>query len=201
MKQPISKSGVYAAANRTIKTRKPEVVALMQKYGMAVSENDSDSKIDKAFFALLPRSRGFRNDFSTLASEVASGMTVGELSMTGYLNQDGTGSKTTKTAKDFNETQVGQILSNESIKNLLNTGLSVWAYKRTGGGVGGAPTDNILGSATITTGTPTNVPPTGGKEAPKKDEPKGTDLGWLLFVGIGAVVLGGGYLIYKSVNK
>lgn len=224
MKQPISKSGVYAAANRTIKTRKPEVVALMQKYGMAVSETDSDGKIDKAFFALLPRSRGFRNDFSTLASEVASGMTVGELSMTGYLNIDGRGlnsssstnelfgviqqaqqkitipekTATNKTAKDFNQTQVGQILSNESIKNLLNTGLSVWAYKKTGGGVGGAPTDNILGSATLPTGTET---PTGGKEAPKKDEPKGTDLGWLLFVGIGVVVVGGGYLIYKSVNK
>ena len=187
MKQAISKSGVYAVASRTIKTRKPEVVALMQKYGMAVNVKDSDGKIDKAFFALLPRSRGFRNDFSQLASEVAAGMTVGELSMTGYLNTDG--------AKDFNSTQVGQILSNDSIKNILNTGLSVWAYKKTGGSVG-TPSDNILGSATL--GTQTTPAPT---DKPKDDKPKGTDLGWLVFVGIGLVVVGAGFVVYKSVNK
>lgn len=192
MKQPISKSGVYAAANRTIQTRKPEVVALMQKYGMAVSATDSDSKIDKAFFALLPRSRGFRNDFSTLATDVASGMAVGELSMTGYLNQDG--------KKDFNETRLGQILSNEAIKNALNLGFSTLAYKATKGGVGGSTGDNILGSATLPP-TPMPTTPPAPTTPPKKDEPKGTDLGWLLFVGIGVVVLGGGYLIYKSVKK
>jgi len=192
MKQPISKSGVYAAASRTIQTRKPEVVALMQKYGMAVSETDSDGKIDKAFFALLPRSRGFRNDFSTLASEVASGMAVGELSMTGYLNANG---------KDFNETRLGQILSNDAIKNALNLGFSTLAYKATKGGVGGSTGDNILGSATLPpTPTALTTPPA-PTTPPKKDEPKGTDLGWLLFVGIGVVVLGGGYLIYKSVKK
>lgn len=196
MKQPISKSGAYAAANRTIKTRKPEVVALMRKYGMSVSETDSEGKIDKAFFALLPRSRGFRDDFSQLATQVASDMTVGELSMTGYLNQDGT-----KEKKDFNQTQLGQILSNDAIKNALNLGFSTLAYKATKGGVGGSTTsDNILGSAIVTpTPTPTQPPPVTGGD--KKDEPKGADLGWVLFVGIGVVVVGAGFLIYKSVKK
>lgn len=190
MKQAISKSGVYAAANRTLKTRRPEVVALMQKYGMSVSENDSEGKIDKAFFALLPRSRGFRNDFSQLATEVASNMTVGELSMTGYLNQDGT-----NTEKAFNDTRVGQILSNDAVKNALNLGLSTLAYKATKGGVGSS-SDSILNSANLNNQTPPTPAP--DKDKKKDDKDKGTDIGWIIALSAVAILGVVGIIIYSK---
>lgn len=226
-KNVISKSGVYAVANRTLTTRKPESVALMRKYGMKVSEADSAGKIDKAFFALLPRSRAFRNDFSQLASEVAADMSVGELSMTGYLNISGAGlkqqkfdnepttvatkldttpktkdTKTKNAPKAFEDTKVGQVLSNDTIKNLLNTGLSVWAYKRTGGGVSGSYQDNLLSSATL---GGTQAPPKGnavdGSGSDKDPQGKGADLGWLVFVGVAAVAVGAGFLVYRAARR
>ena len=48
MKKVISKEGIYAIASETINQKTPEVVTLMQGYGMDVSQNDSKGKIDKA---------------------------------------------------------------------------------------------------------------------------------------------------------
>lgn len=64
MKNKITKRGVFAVSAKTIDERKPEVVALMQRYGMNVNVNDSKEKIDMAFLSLLPRSRSFRQDFA-----------------------------------------------------------------------------------------------------------------------------------------
>lgn len=71
MKHKITKRGVFAVSAKTIDERKPEVVALMQRYGMNVNVSDSKEKIDMAFLSLLPRSRAFRKDFAKLATPVA----------------------------------------------------------------------------------------------------------------------------------
>jgi hypothetical protein len=212
MKNVISKSGVYTAASRTLKTRKSQVIAIMRKYGMKISDDASEEQLDKAFFALLPRSRGFRKDFSVLASEVASNMTVGELNMSGHFNATGSPTFNTtlsdKAAKElanptgdvktFETTTVGKLLSNEAIQNLLNTGLSVWAYKKTGGGVGSYQ-DSLLNTATVTGSqgpSPTGKPPVDDK--PKPD--KGSDVGVIVIVAVSLIAAAAGYLVYKKVK-
>jgi|688.fasta_scaffold282186_3 hypothetical protein len=191
MKKVISKEGVYAIASETINQRTPEVVTLMQSYGMDVSQSDSKGKIDKAFLSLLPRSRGFRHDFSVLAADVAKDMKVTELNMSGqYLNQDGD-----KKRKAFGETRVGEVLSNQVVQNLVNTGLSVWAYQKTGGsGQPTTTTDQILNSAT--------VPPAGGGSTQKpddKDKDKGLGTGAIVGIAVGGIALVG-FVIYM-VNR
>lgn len=192
MKNVISKEGVYAIASETINQRTPEVVTLMQGYGMDVSQSDSKGKIDKAFLSLLPRSRGFRHDFSVLAADVAKDMKVSDLNMSGqYLNQDAETKR-----KAFGETRVGEVLSNQVVQNLVNTGLSVWAYQKTGGGGQPVTADQILNSAT--------VPPAGGGSTPKpddkdKDKDKGLGTGAIIAVAVGGIALVG--LVIYMVNK
>ena len=227
MKQAINKEGVYAIACKTIDTKKGQVVELMQRYGMNVSSNDSNAKIEAAFQSLVPRSRAFRNDFSVLATDVAKNMTAGEACMSGeYANIEGFGiTKTTEdplkptggvtvrgvtapkpttstTPKTFEQTKVGQILSNDSIKNLINTGLGVWAYKKTGGSMG--TQDGILNSATLGGGTATAPTPVGGgsnqQPAPTND---GMGVGTIVVIALTGVALVGAviYFATKGGNK
>jgi hypothetical protein len=217
MKRKISKKSIAIISEKTIKAKKPEVVALLKKYGMDVNVSDSDDKINKAFISLVPRSRGFRNDFSVLATDIAKNMNAGELAMsgndymsltgrgitttsedllkpTGGVNVRGTSSTTTNTQKSFDETRVGQILSNDSIKNLINTGLGVWAYKKTGGTVG---QDSLLNSATVGGGVPTPVG--GGSDQKSEDKKEGMGVGTIVLISVGALALIGGLLVI--VNK
>lgn len=192
MKKVISKEGVYAIATETINQKTPEVVTLMQGYGMEVSQNDSKGKIDKAFLSLLPRSRGFRHDFSVLAADVAKDMKVSDLNMSGqYLNQDAETKR-----KAFGETRVGEVLSNQVVQNLVNTGLSVWAYQKTGGTTQPVSSDQILNSASIN--------PAGGGSTVKpddkdKDKDKGLGTGAIIAVAVGGIALVG--LVIYMVNK
>lgn len=220
MKQAINKDGVYAIACKTIDTKKGQVVELMQRYGMNVSAKDDDAKIMAAFSSLVPRSRAFRNDFSVLATDVAKNMTTEEACMSGeYSCIDGKGiatttssnltptggvtvrgtSATTSTApKTFDQTRVGQILSNDSIKNLINTGLGVWAYKKTGGTMGSQ--DNILNSATVGGGaTSAPAPVGGGSEQKPTEEGKGMGIGMIAVIAVVGVALMGA-VIYMT-NK
>jgi hypothetical protein len=221
MKQAINKEGVYAIACKTIDTKKGQVVELMQRYGMNVSSNDSNAKIEAAFQSLVPRSRAFRNDFSVLATDVAKNMTAEEACMSGeFYNLDGRGITTTSagnlnptggvtvrgvsgstTPKSFNQTTVGQILSNDSIKNLINTGLGVWAYKKTGGTMG--TQDTLLNSATVGGGTTAAAPVGGGsiqQPTPTKD---GMGVGTIVVIALTGVALVGAviYFTTKGGNK
>jgi hypothetical protein len=220
MKQAISKSGVYAIATETINQKQPEVVQLMQYYGMNVSQGDNREKIDKAFFSLLPRSRGFRKDFSTLATNVAMDMPAEYLNMssTEYMNVDADKEKQkaereaarqqarlkkiSSDPKEFGETKIGQILSNESVQSILNTGLSYFAYKKMGGTTS---SDNILNSATVGGGTDTTSTTGGGTGSNTGSGGKGkADSGIaptttiLLVLGGLALVGGVGYLIVRN---
>lgn len=212
MKQAINKEGVYAIACKTIATKKGQVVELMQRYGMNVSAQDSDAKIKAAFNSLVPRSRAFRHDFSILATDVAKTMTTEEACMSGeysYLEGKGIATTTTNltptggvtvrgvgsttttspTPKTFDQTKVGQILSNDSIKNLINTGLGVWAYNKTGGTMGSQ--DNILNSATVGGGTATTTPIGGGSDQKPDKKDEGMGIGTIAVIAVTGVALMG----------
>lgn len=219
MKQAINKEGVYAIACKTIDTKKGEVVELMQRYGMNVSIKDDDAKIMAAFSSLVPRSRAFRNDFSVLATDVAKNMTTEEACMsgeysyiegrgiattttsnltpTGGVNVRGTSAKTSTTPKSFDQTKVGQILSNDAIKNLINTGLGVWAYNKTGGTMGSQ--DNILNSATVGGSPSLPAPVGGGSDQKPDDKEKGMGIGTIAVIAITGVALMG--LVIYMTNK
>ena len=236
MIKKFKKQGIFAITQKTIEKKRPEVVALMRSYGMSVSESDPNKKIYGAFISLIPRSRGFRNDFSDLATEVANEMTTSEVSLreSEFNNYNGddlkgkgiststssnlkpTGTITTRgvsdggtttstttsgstTRKSFDETRVGQILSNDSIKNLINTGLGIYAYRKTGGSLG---QDNILNSATLGGGGATSADvPVGGGTTPKpdKDDKDGMGVGTIVLIAVGGLALIGGLLFI--VNK
>jgi hypothetical protein len=230
MIKKFKKQGIFAITQKTIDKRRPEVVALMRSYGMSISESDPDKKLYKAFISLIPRSRGFRNDFSNLASEVASEMTTSEVSVreneySNYIGDDlkgrgiststssnlqpsgtittrGVSGSGTTTRKSFDETRVGQILSNDSIKNLINTGLGVYAYRKTGGTLG---QDNVLNSATVGGGgaTSADVPVGGGTNQKTKEEDTGMGVGTIVLIAVGGLALIGGllFIVNKGTNK
>jgi hypothetical protein len=208
MKQKITKRGLFAIAAKTIDEKRPEVIALMQRYGMAVNLGDSNDKVDAAFMALLRKSRGFRKDFAALSVESAqkiqkeysnaTGMfnASGHLSMGGddnnYMNLFGFGKKKKSTSKPTYEgktttvptkedsssttttktpfyptpsgsaptssgsttttstgsegegsaetkqpTKFGEwikgVFTPDTTQNIINTGLGIWAYQKTGG--------------------------------------------------------------------
>lgn len=173
MKQKITKQGLFTIAAKTIDEKRPQVVALMQRYGMNVSVNDSNEKIDATFLALIRTSRGFRKDFSRLAVSSAKDLQEQYTNMSGYLNETGsekekikgrglqvqptktdegpapgtikiqtpTPTYTPKTKeKGKFGSWVGEVFDKDTMQNIINTGLGIWAYQKTGGGIstGGA---------------------------------------------------------------
>lgn len=161
MKQNITKKGLFVVSAKTIDEKRPEVVALMQRYGMNVKESDDKKKIDMAFLSLLPKSKGFRKDFAKLATPVAKKIHQEYSNMGGYHGfvtelPSGKGLETketkytlgglptiepptgtTSTSKVVKERSgFGQWLSDTfdaaTTQNIINTGLGVWAYQKTG---------------------------------------------------------------------
>lgn len=218
MKQNITKRGLFAVAAKTIDEKRPEVVALMQRYGVNVSKNDDDSKIDAAFLALIRTSRGFRKDFATLAVEPAQtiqsqyGNASGHLSISGR----GIGSSTTTTTtptpleptggvtienrnvenrvpkeKGRFGSWVGGVFDKDTMQNIINTGLGIWAYQKTGGaGVGGmTPIDQGRQDYSGNTGG------TGNEE-----KPKGLGVGAIIGISLVGIALVGG-VIYAVTKK
>ena len=172
MKQKITKRGLFAITAKTIDEKRPQVVALMQRYGMNVNANDSNEKIDATFLALIRTSRGFRKDFSKLAVGSAKKIQEKYSNMSGYLNETGksttttiqgrgisSGSSTTSstlqpvgqidttrkttTTTTTNITKekgkfgawVGDVFDKDTMQNIINTGLGIWSYQKTGGAV------------------------------------------------------------------
>jgi hypothetical protein len=235
MKNKITKRGVFAVSAKTIDERKPEVVALMQRYGMNVNVNDSKEKIDMAFLSLLPRSRSFRQDFAQLATPVAENVhsrvskRLGDLAKANYKNyvgddffnifglekkdpmadvmnipSKGIGSSTTIAAprtpaqskKAFGDTGFGSWISDvfdkDTTQNIINTGLGIYAYKKTGGTQG---TLNPLqqGRSDVAQG---NAGTTGGNEPSSS----GLGTGGIVAISLGAIALVG-FGIYYATKK
>lgn len=218
MKHKITQRGVFAVSAKTIDERKPEVVALMQRYGMNVNVNDSKDKIDMAFLSLLPRSRGFRKDFAALATPVAESMQKEYKNACGdcYANASsdpmkdimnipskGIGTSSTATApvapakskKAFSDTGFGSWLSGvfdkDTTQNIINTGLGIYAYQKTGGTQGANPLNQ--GRSDVQGQTPT--PPAG-----EQGSSTGLGTGGIVAIALGALALVG-FGIYYATKK
>ena len=219
MKHKITQRGVFAVSAKTIDERKPEVVALMQRYGMNVNVNDSKGKIDMAFMSLLPRSRAFRKDFAALATPVAESMQKEYKNAGGdcYANAssnppadimniapkgittNNTGiaapKPATNTKKSFGSTGFGswltEVFDKDTTQNIINTGLGIYAYQKTGG-TQGAPNPLNQGRSDVQGQTPS-----------AQNEPSGSTglgTGGIVAISLGALALVG-FGIYFATKR
>lgn len=222
MKQNITKKGLFTIAAKTIDEKRPEVVALMQRYGIDIELDDSQDKIDAAFLALIRTSRGFRKDFSTIAVPVAEKIQKEYSNMSGHLNVTGVtgrgiGSSTTDndalksvgsikvgtlttpatpTTETKQKTGFGQWISNvfdkDTMQNIINTGLGVWSYQKTGGGAGGQTGGSVLDDARYDYDK--------DKDKDKDSKEKGLGLGAIIGISLVGLALIGG-VIYAVSKK
>lgn len=218
MKQNITKKGLFVVSAKTIDEKRPEVVALMQRYGMNVKESDDKKRIDMAFLSLLPKSKGFRKDFAKLATSVAKKIHQEYSNMGGYHGfttelPSGKGldvktttpsafptiespSGTTSTSKVVKERSgFGQWLSDTfdaaTTQNIINTGLGVWAYQKTGQTTSGGK--SILDAARDEMG---GTPIDEGKQGAKS----GLTTTGIVLISVAAIGLIG-FAIYKTMKK
>jgi|688.fasta_scaffold13175_20 hypothetical protein len=225
MKNKITKRGVFAVSAKTIDERKPEVVALMQRYGMNVNVNDSKEKIDMAFLSLLPRSRSFRQDFAKIATPVAEKIHskyknyVGDdffnifglekkNPMADVMNIPSKGigtmpapigggvaggvlAKDSKAKSGFGS-WLSDVFDKDTTQNIINTGLGIYAYQKTGG-TQGTPNPLQQGRSDVAQG---NAGTTGGNEPSKG----GLGTGGIVAISLGAIALVG-FGIYYATKK
>lgn len=161
MKQ-ITDKDTLKLAILTIDKNRPEVIALINKYGIQLPSNAKTKMVDKAFISLSKISPKFREDFSKIAFESTSNFTgiddfynangknfnftgvddfYSATGVTSTPSKDvqnivGASTTTTTTKKAFKDTAVGGFLSNlftpEFTQGVLNTGLNVWSVKQIG---------------------------------------------------------------------
>jgi hypothetical protein len=225
MKNKITKRGVFAVSAKTIDERKPEVVALMQRYGMNVNVNDNKEKIDMAFLSLLPRSRSFRQDFAQLATPVAEKIHskyknyVGDdffnifglekkNPMADVMNIPSKGigtmpapigggvaggvlAKDSKAKSGFGS-WLSDVFDKDTTQNIINTGLGIYAYQKTGG-TQGTPNPLQQGRSDVAQG---NAGTTGGNEPSKG----GLGTGGIVAISLGAIALVGFGIYYATKN-
>ena len=228
MKNKITKRGLFAVSAKTIDERKPEVVALMKRYGMNVNENDSKDKIDMAFLSLLPRSRSFRQDFAQLATPVAEKIHskyknyvgddffnifglekknpmadvmnipskgIGTSSTTseqlGKVMTGNTGVANPKTKSGFGS-WISDVFDKDTTQNIINTGLGIYAYQKTGGTQGTNPLQQ--GRTDVQTGAGT------GSGSGNDTTSSGLGTGGIVAISLGAIALVG-FGIYYATKK
>jgi hypothetical protein len=225
MKNKITKRGLFAVSAKTIDERKPEVVALMKRYGMNVNENDSKDKIDMAFLSLLPRSRSFRQDFAQLATPVAEKIHskyknyVGEdffnifglekkNPMADVMNIPSKGigtmpapigggvaggvlAKDSKAKSGFGS-WISDVFDKDTTQNIINTGLGIYAYQKTGGTQGTNPLQQGRTDVQQNVGT--------GSGSGNDTTSGGLGTGGIVAISLGAIALVG-FGIYYATKK
>jgi hypothetical protein len=226
MKNQITKRGLFAVSAKTIDERKPEVVALMKRYGMNVNENDSKDKIDMAFLSLLPRSRSFRQDFAKLATPVAEKIHSKYKNYVGddFFNIFGLEKKNpvndimaiqpkgistssnkpqpigggiagavdakAKTKSGFGS-WISDVFDKDTTQNIINTGLGIYAYQKTGGTQGSNPLQQ--GRTDVQTGA-------GSGSSNESSTVGGLGTGGIIAISLGAIALVG-FGIYYATKK
>ena len=229
MKNKITKRGLFAVSAKTIDERKPEVVALMKRYGMNVNENDSKDKIDMAFLSLLPRSRSFRQDFAQLATPVAEKI---HSKYKNYVGEDffnifglekkkpvydimaiqpkgistssnkpqpigggvaGAVDAKAKTKSGFGS-WISDVFDKDTTQNIINTGLGIYAYQKTGGTQGSNPLQQ--GRTDVQTGAGTGT----GSGSGNDNTSGGLGTGGIVAISLGAIALVG-FGIYYATKK
>lgn len=236
MKNKITKRGLFAVSAKTIDERKPEVVALMKRYGMNVNENDSKDKIDMAFLSLLPRSRSFRQDFAQLATPVAEkihskyknyvgddffnifglekifggkkdnsaydimaipskGISTSSTAseQLGKVMTGNTGVANPKAKSGFGS-WISDVFDKDTTQNIINTGLGIYAYQKTGGTQGSNPLQQGRTDVQTVAGTGT------GTGSGNDNTSGGLGTGGIVAISLGAIALVG-FGIYYATKK
>lgn len=143
MKQLTDKE-VYLVAVATIDKKKPEVIALINKYGVKLSPMADNKTIDSAFLTLAKTSNNFRKEFSDLSAQASVSFTGEEAFFqatggTPTLSKNATElvnasnpSTSTTAPKSSVWGKIGEYFSPDVFKSVVNTGLNVWSVKQTG---------------------------------------------------------------------
>lgn len=129
---------VLMVAVATMDKKKPEVISLINKYGIALPSNADQKSIDSAFISLSKTSDKFRSEFSQLASEATMSFTGNE----GFFQANGKSDpfggvgalvgKESETSTGGFWGKLGEYLSPDVVKNAINTGINIWSVKQTG---------------------------------------------------------------------
>lgn len=131
---------VLMVAVATMDKKKPEVISLINKYGIALPSNADQKSIDSAFISLSKTSDKFRSEFSQLASEATMSFTGNE----GFFQATGGAPNLSSGASSIVNTasgtstggsvwnKLGEYFSPDVFKSIINTGLNVWSVKQTG---------------------------------------------------------------------
>jgi hypothetical protein len=220
MKQKITKKGLFVVSAKTIDEKRPQVVALMQRYGMNVSNSDDKKKIDMAFLSLLPKSKGFRKDFAKLATPIAEKIHKEYSNMDGYHGftteelPSGKGLDIKETSKliegrgivpPLNSTTTSKVVKQRSgfgqwlsdtfdantTQNIINTGLGIWSYQKTGSTT--SPSGNTILDAARQQSQP---PMDEGKQGAKS----GLTTTGIVLISVAAIGLIG-FAFYKTMKK
>jgi hypothetical protein len=197
---------LYALTAMTIDNNTEGVKTLITKYGVILPTNASRSDIDKAFAALLRKSKSFRNDFAALAANESDnsenfsnfmeflGFGKSKLNPQPEIDVQGKGigkdpipvknplpNTSTKGTGSLREA-----FDADTIKNIINTGLGIWAA-RSGTT---ASTTNDLQTGRETLGLQGQNQPT-----------RGIGTTGIVLISVGAIAAIGVLIYYLSKNK
>ena len=198
---------LYALTAMTIDNNTEGVKTLITKYGVILPNNASRSDIDKAFAALLRKSKSFRNDFAALAANESDNSE----NFSNFMEFLGLGKKSKLNPQPVIDVQgkgIGQdpipvknplpntstkgtgefrkAFDADTIKNIINTGLGIWAA-RSG-----------------TTASTTNDLQTGRDSLglqPQNQPTKGIGTTGIVLISVGAIAAIGVLIYYLSKNK
>lgn len=192
---------IYAVSAMTIDNNTEGVKTLITKYGVILPKNASRSDIDKAFSALLRKSKSFRADFAALAANESqkSDNFANFLYLEGIQGKGiGTSSAPLKTPDPIpvktslpnttakSPSAFSQAFDADTIKNIINTGLNVWAARS--GTTASTTTDLQTGRDSL------NL-------QPESQPSKGIGTTGIVLISVGAIAAVGVLIYYLSKNK
>lgn len=192
---------IYAVSAMTIDNNTEGVKTLITKYGVILPKNASRTDIDKAFAALLRKSKSFRNDFATLAANEAqkSDNFANFIYADGFQGRGiGTTSAPIKTPDPIpvktslpntgakSTSAFREAFDADTIKNIINTGLNIWATRS---GTTASTTNDLQSGRETLNLQPENQPT------------RGIGTTGIVLISVGAIAAVGVLIYYLSKNK
>ena len=192
---------IYAVSAMTIDNNTEGVKTLITKYGVILPKNASHTDIDKAFAALLRKSKSFRNDFATLAANEAqkSDNFANFIYADGFQGRGiGTTSAPIKTPDPIpvktslpntgakSTSAFREAFDADTIKNIINTGLNIWATRS---GTTASTTNDLQSGRENLNLQPENQPT------------RGIGTTGIVLISVGAIAAVGVLIYYLSKNK
>lgn len=199
MKQVDQNKAGFAAVAWTIDKRPDQVKSLVRKHGIDVPAGSGNEGIQRGVAALMASSKSFAKDFADLFKaenqrEYANfTYATGDDGMGGSASSSSS-SSSSSTKKAFGDTTIGKVFSSDNISNWINTGLGVWAAKKTG--QTGSAADNI--NSGINYGRDYGMGGTGDQQAPPS---KGIGTTGIVLISLGSLALLGTIIYLATRNK